>query len=44
VRIGDGVEIVNRKNLDNFDGENYFIRDGIVVVNKGAVIPSGTVI
>ncbi|MFH1394631.1 MAG: glucose-1-phosphate adenylyltransferase [Candidatus Omnitrophota bacterium] len=44
VRIGDGVQIINRDNRDNFDGTNYFIRDGIVVINKGAVIPSGTVI
>jgi hypothetical protein len=24
------------------DAENYFIRDGVVVVSKGAVIPNGT--
>jgi hypothetical protein len=24
------------------DGDNYFIRDGVVVVPKGAVIPAGT--
>jgi glucose-1-phosphate adenylyltransferase len=28
----------------NMDAENYFIRDGVVVVTKGAVIPSGTTI
>ena len=44
VRIGDGVKIVNEKNLDNFDGPNYFIRDGIVILNKNAIIPSGTII
>jgi glucose-1-phosphate adenylyltransferase len=25
----------------NFDGVNYFIRDGVVVVPKNAVIPAG---
>jgi glucose-1-phosphate adenylyltransferase len=27
---------------ENVDGDNYFIRDGVVVIPKGAVIPSGT--
>ena len=44
VRIGDNVRITNVKGLDNFDGPNYFIRDGIVIIGKNAVIPSGTVI
>ena len=29
---------------DNVDHEFYFIRDGIVVIPKDAVIPHGTVI
>ena len=44
VRIGDNCKIINSKKLDNFDGPNYFIRDGIVVICKNTVIPSGTVI
>lgn len=44
VRIGDDVKIVNSKGLQDHDGPNYFIRDGIVIVTKNAVIPSGTVI
>lgn len=44
VSIGDGVKIVNRNGADFEDGEKYSIRDGIVVVHKGAVIPAGTVI
>ena len=27
---------------DNVDGDNYYIRDGVVVVPKGAVISDGT--
>ncbi len=43
-RIGRNVRIVNQRGLREFDGENYFIRDGIVVVPKGAVVKDGTVI
>jgi glucose-1-phosphate adenylyltransferase len=41
-RIGRGVRIVNRQGKDQEDGESYFIRDGIVVIAKDAVIPDGT--
>jgi glucose-1-phosphate adenylyltransferase len=43
-RIGKNVRIVNQGSRGDFDGENYFIRDGIVVVPKGAVLRDGTVI
>jgi len=44
VRIGDNVKIINSGDVENVDGPNYHIRDGIVVIGKNAVIPSGTVI
>jgi glucose-1-phosphate adenylyltransferase len=44
VRIGDNVSIINAHNLQEKDDENYFIRDGIIVVPKGALIRGGTVI
>ncbi|MBA3881454.1 MAG: glucose-1-phosphate adenylyltransferase [Chthoniobacterales bacterium] len=40
-RIADGVVITPEGKPPNFDGGNYFIRDGIVVVPKNAVIPEG---
>ena len=44
VRIGDGV-IIRRQPCDlNSDGENYYIRDGITVIPKGATLLPGTVI
>ncbi len=43
-RIGDGVVITPEGKPENHDGENYYIRDGIVVVPKNAVIPPGTCI
>ncbi len=43
-RIGRGVRVVNRAGVQEADGDNYAIRDGIVVIPKGAVLPDGTVI
>ncbi len=43
-RIGDNAVIANTKNLDNFDSDNYYIRDGIVIVPKDATILPDTVI
>jgi len=42
--IGDGAHIVNARKVEYEDGENYSIRDGIVLVPKNAVIPPGTII
>jgi glucose-1-phosphate adenylyltransferase len=43
-RVGRDVQIVNRRQVKEDDGPNYVIRDGIVVIPKGAVVPDGTVI
>ena len=43
-RVGQGVRIVNEGGVREKDGQGYYIRDGIVVVPKNAVIPDGTVI
>jgi glucose-1-phosphate adenylyltransferase len=43
-RIGKNVRIGDRITARDFDGPNYFIRDGIVVVPKRAVVKDGTVI
>ncbi len=40
-RIADGVVITPEGKPENFDAENFFIRDGIVVVPKNAVVPAG---
>ena len=46
VRIGRNVQIVNTDNIVNVERETegYWIRNGIVIVMKGAVIPNNTVI
>ena len=43
-RIGNNVTISPAGKPENMDHERYFIRDGIVIVPKDAVIPQGTVI
>ncbi|NRA93050.1 MAG: glucose-1-phosphate adenylyltransferase [Psychroserpens sp.] len=43
-RIGDDVRINGGPHLDNVETDSYFIKDGIVVIKKGAVIPNGTII
>jgi glucose-1-phosphate adenylyltransferase len=40
-RIADGVVITPEGKPPNLDSDNYFIRDGIVVIPKDAVIPAG---
>jgi glucose-1-phosphate adenylyltransferase len=41
-RIGDGVVITPEGKSADMDGDNYYVRDGVIVVPKGAVIPAGT--
>jgi glucose-1-phosphate adenylyltransferase len=43
-RIGNGVKLVNAKDLDEETQEEYVIRDGIIVVPKNSILPDGTVI
>lgn len=44
VCIGDNVHIKGSDDLKDEEHDDYSIRKGIVVINKGAVIPAGTVI
>jgi glucose-1-phosphate adenylyltransferase len=43
-RIGDGVQLVNERGVEQSDGDGYHIRGGIIVVPKGAVIAPGTTV
>jgi len=42
VHIGDSVVIGDKSGVSNFDGPNYYVRDGIVIIPKNTVLPSGT--
>lgn len=43
-RIGDDVRINGGKHLSDIETDTYSIKDGIVVIKKGAIIPTGFVI
>jgi len=43
-RIGDGARLTNEKNVEEADGNGYYIRGGIIIVPKGGTIPAGTVV
>jgi glucose-1-phosphate adenylyltransferase len=43
-RVGNDVVIKNAGNHCNFDAATFYVRDRIVVIPKGAIIPDGTVI
>jgi glucose-1-phosphate adenylyltransferase len=41
-RIADEVRLVNEKGVQEADGDGYYIRNGIVIVPKGAEVKAGT--
>ncbi|MBI4469491.1 MAG: glucose-1-phosphate adenylyltransferase [Acidobacteria bacterium] len=43
-RIGANVQILNENRVDDLDGENFYIRDKVVIIPKDVTIPDGTVI
>lgn len=44
VHIGDHVNIENARKIEQLDAENYMIRDSIVIIPKGSILPSYTTI
>jgi len=42
-RIGHGVSLTNPTAILHGDGHGYYIRDGIIIVPKGAIVPTGTI-
>ncbi len=40
-RIGDDVKINGGAHLENTDHDLYTVKDGIVVIKKGAIVPNG---
>ncbi len=43
-RIGDGVRLVNESGVQHADGDGYYIRNGIIIVPKGAQLLPGVVV
>ncbi len=44
VRIGHNVSITKKPDRQNADQENWFARDGLIIVPKNAIIPDNTLI
>lgn len=44
VYLGDNVQLVNKNKLDHYDGDQVYIRDGIIVVPRGAILKEGFVL
>jgi glucose-1-phosphate adenylyltransferase len=43
-RVGEGVRLVNERDIQDVDGDGYYIRSGIIIVPKGGVVKAGTVV
>ena len=43
-RIGRNVRLVNERRIQEEEGENYIIRDGIIIIPKNVTVPDDTVI
>lgn len=43
-RIGKDVRLVNERGVEEEDGDDYYIREGIILIPKNAVLNDGTVI
>lgn len=44
VRVGKNVILENHRGVENEEGDFYMIRDGIIVIPKGKIIPDNTVL
>jgi glucose-1-phosphate adenylyltransferase len=40
-RIADGVRLTNPHGVQHADGDGWYVRDGIIVVPKGALVRQG---
>lgn len=38
-QIGNHVQLLNRNNLQHYDGDGIYIRDGIIIVSHGTSLP-----
>lgn len=43
-RIGNSVQLINKDNLETYDGEGIYIRDGIIIVTSGTEIPDNFIL
>jgi len=43
-RIGNNVQLINKENLQTYDSDGIYIRDGIIIVTSGTEIPDGFIL
>ena len=43
-RVADGVRLVNESGVMSADGDGYYIREGIIIVPKGAEVKAGVTV
>ena len=43
-RIGEGARLGNEREIQDADGDGYYVRGGIIIVPKGGVVKPGTVV
>ena len=43
-RIGHNVKLIPGGKLDGYSKEGIFVRDGIILVGKNAVVPDNTIV
>jgi glucose-1-phosphate adenylyltransferase len=44
VQLGKNVQLINKNKLQNYNGNNIFIRDGIIIVPQGVSLPDGFIL
>lgn len=44
VYLGKNVQLINKNKLSHYDSKNVYIRDGIIVVSRGAHLPDGFIL
>jgi len=44
VHIGNNVQLINKENLMNYNSDDIYIREGIIIVTRGTSIPDGFIL
>jgi glucose-1-phosphate adenylyltransferase len=44
VHIGNNVQLINKSNLTTYNSDDIYIRDGIIIVTRGASLPDGFIL
>lgn len=42
--IGKNVQLINKNKLDHYNSDDVYIRDGIIIVTRGATLPDGYIL